>query len=194
MLTINKIIWLLIISSFVLETASGLTSPLFAVFLTNNIAGGTLEVIGFAAAIYWILKSLLQLLVGYYLDKLSGEADDLTALIAGHVIFGITFFLYILAKTPTHIYLIESLAAVGGALLVPSWYGIFIRHIDKYKEDFEWSVNSSLSFGLGTGLAGAIGGIMVTKLGFETTFAVAGTISLISAVISIPLYKYLRTN
>ena len=194
MFTINKIIWILIISNFLLEAAAGFLTPILAIFITSNIAGGTIAVAGFAAAAYWIPKSIFQIPIGYYLDKKAGEKDDLVAIIAGHVIFAISFFLFIFAKTTLHIYLLQGLAAVGGALAVPPWFGMFMRHVDKYREDFEWSINSSMSFGLGMGVAGAIGGVLAKNFGFESVFILGGIFALASAFVTVPLYKHLKEN
>lgn len=193
-LTINRIIVILIASSFFIEAGFGFMAPILAIFITDNIVGGTIAVAGFAAAIYWVVKSILQIPIAYYLDKKAGEYDDLIALIAGNFIFATGLFLYLLASTTLHLYLIQTLLAVGGALAVPSWYGMFIRHIDRQKEDLEWSINSSLSFGLGTGIAGAIGGLVANSFGFNSVFILAGIFSIVSALVLIPLYKYLKVT
>ena len=180
------------ISSFVFEVAAGFLTPILAVFITGNVTGGTVAVAGFAVAIYWIVKAILQIPVGYYLDKKAGETDDVIALVIGHFIFAAGFFLYLIVQTPLHIYLVQALLAVGGALAVPPWFGMFMRHVDKYREDFEWSVQSSLSFGLCGGIASAVGGIIAHKFGFDMVFIVSGIFSIVSSLILIPLYTYLK--
>ena len=92
MFTINKIIWILIFSNFLLEAAAGFLAPILAVFITGSIVGGTISVAGFAAAAYWIPKSIFQIPIGYYLDKKAGEKDDLLLLPLRK--FYHTFFLF----------------------------------------------------------------------------------------------------
>lgn len=169
----NVIIQALIFSSFIFEAGFGLIVPIFAVFITDQIVGGSVAVAGYAAGVYWILKAILQIPVAKFLDAHDGEIDDFWALCAGHVLMGLAVFLYIYARTPIHIYLLQALLSLGGALAVPSWYAMFLRHVDRRKEGFEWSVNSSLSYGLGTGGAGALGGFLASRYGFNFIFITA---------------------
>ena len=48
---INQIILIIIIAEFVLVTAFGLLSPIFAIFVTEQIKDGTVKVVGFAIAV-----------------------------------------------------------------------------------------------------------------------------------------------
>ncbi|PIP17793.1 MAG: hypothetical protein COX43_02310, partial [Parcubacteria group bacterium CG23_combo_of_CG06-09_8_20_14_all_35_9] len=59
MLKINKVVKILIFSDVALVSGFGFVSPIFAIFLSENIQGGGVEVAGFAAAIFWIVKSLV---------------------------------------------------------------------------------------------------------------------------------------
>ena len=101
-------------------------------------------------------------------------------------------FLYLLVETPLHIYGVQFILAIGGAMAIPAWYAMFSRHIDKLKEAFEWSLNSSITFGLGVGVASAIGGLIAEAFGFQAIFILAGTVGIISAIILIPVYRYLQ--
>jgi len=80
-------------------SAFGLLSPLFAIFVTKQIVGGTATVVGFATAVYFIAKSLVQIPIGRFIDKHSGEKDDFLVLIIGHLSLAVVPFLYLLADT-----------------------------------------------------------------------------------------------
>ncbi len=188
----NLILRSLILASFMFESGFGLFGPVFAIFVTEQIAGGNVAVVGYAAGVYWILKSLLQIPVGRFLDKKRGELDDFWALFVGHFLMGLVVFLYIFARAPIHIYGLHVLLAVGGALTVPSWYAMFMRHVDKNREGFEWSINSSLSFGLGTGGAGAVGGFLVKTYGFPPVFAAGAVLVWLSLILLLALRRELQ--
>ncbi|RJQ14226.1 MFS transporter [Candidatus Parcubacteria bacterium] len=188
----NRVIWILIVSSFLINSGFGFIHPIFAVFVIQNIAGGTLAIVGIATAVFWIIKAIIQIPVARFLDKTPGETDDAMALVVGHLLVGIAAFLYLLAKTPSHVFLIELLFAAGAGISVPAHYGIFTRHIDHFKESFEWSINSSLSLGLGTGVAGAIGGIIANAYGFNSVFIAAGIFAIASGIVIIPLLNHLK--
>lgn len=190
--SINKVIKILIFSDFVLNSAWGLLGPIFAIFIVQKIAlGSTTEgakIAGFASLTYWIVKSILQIPIGRYLDEDHGEKDDLWFMVLGTFLAGFVPFGYLIASQPWHIYIFQVLYAIGMAMVIPSWSAIFTRHIDKGKEAFEWSMRST-SLGFGVGITGAIGGIIVAIFGFKIIFILVGTFTIISACLLLLIYK-----
>lgn len=173
--------------------ALGLITPFFAVFITNQIQGGSIEVIGFAAGIYAILKSLLQIPIGKFLDKTKGEKDDFCFLILGYLIVALVPIGYIFSFLPWHIYILQAIYAVGMAMAYPSWFAIFTRHIDKGREAFEWSIWST-NIDLGVGVAGITGGILVTKFNFNFVFILASALACISVLSLFIIKKYILSK
>jgi len=178
---VNRIVKYLILSDLFFWTGWGLINPIFAIFIVQKIAGGSAFVAGMAAAIYWILKSALRVPVGVFLDKCPGEKDDYFFLVVGLSISATVSFGFIFATQPWHIYLLQSVYAVGMALTLSGWQAIFTRHIDKGREATEWALDA-MGLGFGTGIAGAIGGWVVTSFGFEVLFAGVGLLGIISVI------------
>ena len=178
--SINKIIKVLIISDVSLLTGLGFTAPIFAIFLTDNIQGGSIEVAGFAAAVYWIVESLVIIPFGKYLDKNHGEKDDLYFVIIGNLLAAFAVFGYIFSKFPWHIYFLQAVYAIGMGMNIPGYTAIFTRHIDKGKEAYDWSVRAAL-IGVGTGVAGGLGGIIANNFGFNVLFTGVAIFILASA-------------
>ncbi len=166
---INKVIRILIFSDFVLMAGWGLIIPILAIFIVDKIQGGDVRVVGIAIGIYWILKSLIQIPIGRYLDKTSGEKDDYYFLIFGTGLASLTPIGFIFATLPWHMYALQGIHALGMAMAIPSWGGIFTRHIDKGKEAMTWGIESS-ALGIGIGVAGIIGGIVAKNFGFTPLF------------------------
>lgn len=193
MFKFNKIIWILISSDIMFNGAAGILSPVFAIFLVQSIDNGSARLAGSAVALYWLVKSTLRIPIAYYLDKNQGEWDDFYSLVIGFFIWSITHFLYIFASMPWHIYLIQTLMAVGGAFAFTPWYGFFTRHIDKHHENFEWSISVSLT-GYGMALAGFMGGYLSDSFGFKWVFISTGVISLIGVVLLLLLKKEIIKN
>ena len=162
-------------------SAFGLLSPLFAIFVTKQIVGGTATVVGFATAVYFIAKSLVQIPIGRFIDKHSGEKDDFLVLIIGHLSLAVVPFLYLLARTPFHIYALQAVLGVADALVVPAYLAIFSRHLDKDHEGTEWSVRS-VFVGTAAAIAGASGGVIVDSFGFEALFVSAGILAIFATV------------
>ena len=185
---INKVIKVMIASDVVLLTGFGFISPIFAIFIKENIQGGGVEVAGFAVAIYWGVKSILQIPFGKYLDKVKGERDDLWFVVIGNVLAALAVFGYIFSFLPWHVYLCQGIYSLGMAMNIPGWCAIFTRHIDKGKEAFEWSTRSTF-IGIGAGIAGALGGVIAAKLGFNILFTGVGIFALASAFFPFLIYK-----
>lgn len=190
----NLIIQSLIFANFLFEAGFGLFGPVFAVFITQQISNGDIAVVGYATGLYWILKSIIQVPVGRFLDKIKGERDDFWALFIGQFIMGLVAFLYTFIKTPAQLYILQVLLSVGGALFVPAWYAMFLRHVDKRKEGFEWSINSSLSFGLAGGGAGMLSGFLVKTYGFNFVFVAGAILAWASLLVLLVLRRHLRDH
>jgi MFS family permease len=191
--SINKIIRVLIGADFVFLSALGLITPIFAVFITGQIKGGTVEVVGFAAAIYWIAKSLMEIPIGKILDKIKGERDDVYFLVIGYMVIACVQFGYMLSSLPWHIYVLEGIYAFGTAMAWPAWAAIFTRHIDRGKEGFEWSVEH-VAFSFGTGITGAIGGILAVKFGFNIVFLITGFIAMLGGLLPLFIIKDVKRH
>ncbi|MBM4402301.1 MAG: MFS transporter [Candidatus Cloacimonetes bacterium] len=184
---VNKVVRILTLSDILILSGFGLLSPIFAVFLTEQIQGGNLEVVGFASTIYFLTKSLLQIPVAEYLDQKRGEKDDFCAMLFGSIIISLVPLFYLFAKTPFHIYLAQIFYGIGSALSFPSWMAIFTRHIDKSAECFEWSIYYTAT-DLGGALTAALGGILAQNLGFRPLFFIVFAFSSLGSLLLIEIY------
>lgn len=190
---INKVIKILILSDIALVGGIGFMAPIFAIFLTEKIQGGDIAVVGYAAAIYWIVKSLVIIPFGKYLDKNHGEKDDIWFVIVGNILAALSVFGYLFSHYPWHIYLCQIVFAIGMGMNIPGYTAIFTRHIDKGKEAFDWSVHSAL-IGFGSGIAGGLGGIIVNYFGFYVLFVGVTIFILISALFPLLIRKELSAK
>jgi MFS family permease len=180
--SINKVIKILVFSDLVLLFAWGLITPILAIFIVQSIQGGNAQVAGLAIGIYWLSKSLLQIPIAHFLDKKAGEKDDYYALIFGTLLASFVPLGFIFATLPWHIYLLQFIHALGMAFAIPSWAGIFTRHIEKGREAFCWSLDSS-ALGIGAGVAGIVGGTIAKTFGFLPLFLGVAILGIISALL-----------
>ena len=188
---ISHTIRTLITSDFLFNSGYTLFGPVFAIFITRQISGGTVETVGFAAAITQIVKSVLQIPVARYLDRNHGEYDDFYSMVTGSFLTASVPFLYLAANVPAHLYAIQVVAGIGLALAVPPWYAIFTRHIDKMKENVEWSLES-IAIGISGAGAAALSGILVSRFGFPSVFLIGGCFAVTGAFLQIRIYRDLR--
>ncbi len=177
----NLIIKILILSDFIIWSVSNLTAPIFAIFVVDYIDGATIGTAGVAAALYLIFKSIFEIPVGIFLDKIKGEKDDLYTAVIGSVVAASVFAFYPLINSIWQLYLLQIILGISAAVSYPGWYGIFTRHIDKKKEAFEWSVYD-VALGIGMGLTAMVGAYLVDQFGFDIVFYITSGFMLIGAL------------
>jgi len=180
MIGLNKVIRTLITSDFLLQSGWGLIGPIFAIFLTKQIQGGSVEMVGFVAATYWLIKSIVQPFIAHFLDVMKGERDDFNFLVRGLYIANLIPLGYIFSTQPWHIFTLEFIRGLSMACVVPSWSAIFTRHIDRGWEAFSWSIEST-AIGFAAGFAAAFGGMIASILGFKALFVLVSMFGLISS-------------
>jgi MFS family permease len=179
---INRVIAVLIYGDFLFLSAGGFITPIYALFLTQEIAGGTVAVVGFATTIFWLVKSLVQFPVSWLADEVKGERDDFSMMILGSTVASVVPLLYYLFATEVwHIYALEVLNGIGFAMAVPTYLAIFTRHIDKQKESLEWTLHSN-AVGLGFAATAALGGLLAELYGLRIIFLLVSAVMFLGTV------------
>ncbi len=168
---INSVIRFLTISDILIVGGFGLVLPIFAVYITESIKGGTVEVIGIAMTIYLLTKSLGQIPIASIIDKIKGENDDFWAMFVGSIFYALIPLAYIFIKTPVELYVVQFFYGLAAAFVFPSWMAIFTRHIDKEHEGVEWGVYQAM-VDLGSAVAASLGGLIAYRFGFDMLFII----------------------
>ena len=177
---VNRVIRNFIIADLVLLSGWGLIDPIFAVFIKEKIEGATIVTIGVAAAVYWLVKSALQMPIAITLDKIKGEKDEYMVLILGLALSGLAGFGFVLIDQIWQLYVVRVIQAFAFALYIPAWYSIFSRHLDKEHRSFEFALDSTM-VGVAAGITGLFSGILVNYFGFVIVFILASIASLLAA-------------
>jgi MFS family permease len=181
---VGRIVKYFVLCDLALLAGWGLIEPVFSIFIIQRVVGATLITVGGSAAIYWLLKSILQLPLANYLDRTPGEKDDFNALILGLFIASFSATLFASVTQIWQLYVVQIFHAVGFALYASAWPAIFSRHLDKDRVSFDWALDSTAA-GISAGVSGFLGGVIASWLGFNAVFILAGLFSALSAVILI---------
>ncbi len=187
----NKIIRTLIASDIIILSSFALINPIFAVFVTSQIKGGTLVAVGFATTIFLLVKSVLQVPIAQAVDKTVGETDDFVAVFLGSLVVSSVPFAYIFVNSVAALYLVEAFHGFGAALVYPAWNAIFTRHVDSDRVGVEWGTYSTL-VGLGAATSAALGGMLAQSLGFSVVFSVVGILSILGSGLLLYFFDDLR--
>jgi len=182
----SKTLWYLLVIDIIIGTGFGLIAPIFAIFLKDNLVGGSIISAGIASAIFLITKCIVQLPFSKYIDK---QEKKIKWLLIGTIIISIAPIIYIFANHIYWIYVSELIYGIGAGIEYPVWMSIWTRNLDKRREAFQWSVYStSVSFAVG--IAGLVGAIFASVIGFTFTFMILELFCLVSIVGIYKLYLF----
>jgi len=181
----------LILSDVVLISAKGLLGPVFALFIENYIVGANAMVVGVAATIFLLSKSLLQIPFAHLMDKIKGERDDFFMMAVGTFVSAVIPLAFLFIHTPFQLYFVQFLLGLAAAMAFPSFMAIFTRHIGKEREGVEWGIYFTL-VDFGSALTAAVGGVLAVTIGFPVLIVGLTIIGIAGTFLLFPVRKHLR--
>jgi predicted MFS family arabinose efflux permease len=183
----NRSTLLLIVSDIFVLTGFGLVQPILAIFIKDDLVGGTIFAAGLASMMFIITKSVVQMPLSKVVDR-HQRSFRRRILIIGTFVLSVVPFIYIIADHVNYIYIAQVVEGVGSGLAYPAWVGIWSRSSDINHRSFDWSLYSTLT-GIGTGLAALTGAGIAQFFGFTYAFLVVGAMSLFGCIILFKLDK-----
>jgi len=171
----NKILKILVLSDIFLLTGFGFVSPILAVFIKDDLVGGTLFAAGLASAIFMITHSILQIIF----SSIFNPKDRWWMILLGTGIIAIVPFCYLFSTNIWHIYIVQFFYGVGAGFAYPTWASFFTSNLDRGKRGFQWSLYSS-SVGIGTAIAASTGAFIAERFGFNVVFIFTGLFTILS--------------
>jgi MFS family permease len=185
---INLVTRILVLSDFFLFFSTGLLSPIYAVFVLDKIHGSSLQIIGFATAIYWSSRVISVIPLSHLMDKIKGEKDEYYFMLFGTILISSTPLGLIFATQPWHIYLIQVINGIAFSMIIPAWRVIFTKNLNHDCVSYEWSLDD-VGTGIATAIAAAAGALIAQKFGFDALFIFIFVIGLASALVLLLIYK-----
>ena len=180
----NKKLLLLILSDVLILSSFGLLAPIFAIFITNNLEGGSIVAAGMATTIFLVVKSVIQLpLSRYFIDK---EKHKTKSLLLGTLLIITVPFIYFFAKTVNTIFIAQAVYGLGAALAYPSWFSLFTTYIDGKHRGFEYTLWGT-GVGVGSAIAAVSGAKIAEMLGFRFLFFFVGVVAFLGFLLLIVL-------
>ena len=170
----NKKLLLLILSDILILSSFGLIGPIFAIFIIENLEGGSVVAAGLSTTIFLVVKSVVQMpLSRYFIDK---EKHKTRSLLLGTLLIISVPFIYFSAKHVNTIFIAQAIYGLGAALAYPAWFSLFTTYIDSKHKGFEYTLWST-GVGAGTALAAFLGANLADALGFKKLFFVVGFVA-----------------
>lgn len=179
----NRTLKILMLSDIFVLTGFGLFDPILAIFVKEELAGGTIFAAGLASTIFFITKSIIQLPFSRYVDT---HDEKVKWLFLGTLLLAVVPFIFIVAKDIKLIYLAQFIRGVGTGLAFPTWLGIWSVNLDKKHESFEWSLYATLT-GIGIAVTASAGAAIAQFVGYKFTFLLTGLLSVIGCLLLLAL-------
>jgi len=180
----NRTLKLLVLSDIFVLTGFGLVAPIMAIFIKDDLVGGSIFTAGVASTIFLIVRCGLQPIFSHY----AKPGHRFSMLVGGTFLIAVVPFIFAFSKHITYIYVAQIIRGIGAGLSYPAWFSLFASNLDKGRQGFEWSVYSSL-VGLGTAVSSYLGAILATEIGFQAVFFIMGGFALIGGLILLKLEK-----
>lgn len=189
---VNRIIRTLILSDLFLLSGLGLFSPIFAVFVLENV-DHNLQVVGASVSVYWIMRVVTVIPMSALMDKLDGDRDEYAFMILGTFLISSLPLGYLLASHAWHVYLLQAINGFAHAIAVPAWRVIFTRNIDAGAVGYEWSL-SDASVGVATAASALVGTFIVSAFGFHALFFLMFAFGLVATGLLLSIYRHRRSS
>lgn len=185
----HSVVRILMFTNILSLTGWAFISPIFAIYVVQNVKGGSIKAVGICYFIYWVVKGSLQIFISDYLDRVEGEADDYFTLILGQFLNMLVPIALLFSKNVSELYLIYFIYGIADALYGPPWNAIFTRYINPKRVSFEWTLNST-GFNFGSAVAILIGSSLALIFGFPLIFFFVALSQGISLVFLLSMRKY----
>lgn len=169
----NQKIWLLIISDILILSSFGLIAPILAIFIKDNLVGGSLVTAALATTIFLIVKSSVQLPLSKYIDK---DYHKTKLLVAGTFLIVTVPFIYLFSKSIYMIFFAQTVYGLGAAMAYPTWFSLFTIYMDKKHRGFEYTIYTTC-VGIGTAIAAILGAKVADLFGFNLLFVFVGIVA-----------------
>ena len=172
---------ILLIASSLWFFGEGLFTPLFAVF-SEKIGGDILD-LTWALSLYLVLTGILYILFG---KLLRNSKHKEVALIIGYLLNTIFTFCYILIENSTQLLFLQVGLAIAEALSTPIWDSLFAKHLEKSDDSLFWGIAGGHSQ-LISGIAIAVGGLVIYYFSFNLLFIIMGCLQLTATIVQTAL-------
>lgn len=186
---INPLIRVYILAETILFSAYNAVIPIFAVFVTNNISGGSVEIAASSYSTYLIFRVLFEIVSGMKIAKVSDRYKILVTML-GITIVSISYIGFALSTTIWTIFIFFAVMGIGLGIASPAKNSLFSTHLDKHRETTEWAMLDAAVF-TGMALSASLGGFIAMRYGFPLLFYVVAILTILSLI---PYFAYLSSS
>ena len=172
----NKSLKVLFLTNGIFVFAGSLLGPLYAVFVEN------FNTSVFSISLTWAVYLFSVFVFTFLISKIGDNIKEKEyLLIIGYFIRAFVWIMFVFVTNINQIMLLQIAIGLGEALGGPSFDAIFAEHLNKgehIEEYSDWKIISNALTAIGT----LIGGIVVTKFGFNFLFICMSLFAFMSGI------------
>lgn len=171
----NKAIRVMLVTNALILIAGAMLGPIYALYVEK--VGGDLLDASLAGCVFALAAGITVLLCGKYSDRVPQKRYIVAG---GYGIMGLGFLLYTQVDSVIFLLMVQMLIGLGEALYNPPFDAIYSEHLDEGQYSTEWGAWEAMKY-FTTALGAILGGVIVTKFGFNPLFIIMATLCFISA-------------
>lgn len=184
MQTANNTARILLFSSMVWYFAEGMIVPFFGI-LAQSVGGDILD-ISWVWATYMVIAGIFTIIVGKISDERISKEK---LLVVGYALNAIFTFGYLLVSSTWHLFFVQAGLGIASALATPTWNALYANHNDRRSSGMLWGLADGQEQ-IVTGIATAVGGLIIAHLSFTALFVLMGIIQTLAALYQAQLLFY----
>lgn len=169
-----------IISEMFLWSAWNFVLPLFSVFVTQEVRGGSIQLAASGFSIYLISRIIFELSCGIFFSKKS-DRKKIIVLIFGIILISASYYGFGIAQNVFQVFMFYIVFGAGMGIAAPVKSALFSVHLDKNKEATEWGIADAAS-AFAMALSSALAGFVVVVYSFRVLFFLAAIVNLLSII------------
>lgn len=173
---LNEALQILVFTNAMILLAGAMFGPVNALFVEK--IGGDLLDASFAAAAFSLAAGLTTIISGKYSDRIKNSS---LLIVIGYSVMTVGFLLHVFVASVWTLLIAQLIIGFGEAIYSPAFNAVYSRHIEKKKEASQWSIWEA-TYHLSVAVGAVIGGVIVTKLGFNALFIIMTFLSAASAI------------
>jgi hypothetical protein len=178
----NKILKTLLFADSFSIFAVGMFGPIYAIFVEN--IGGDILAAGGAYAAFAMASGILLFLISKWEDHVKHKEK---LVVIGYGLGSVGIIGYLFISAPTHLFIVQIILGIAGAIGSPAYDAIYSRFLDRGKFASEWGLYESMEY-IVTAIAALTGAFIASIFGFQYLFIAMFFFSLIGLFISIRLF------
>lgn len=173
----NRVIRLLLWLDGFFFFSVGLLGPIYAIFV-EQIGGDILDA-GITFAVYSVGIGVFAWLVSRLEDRIKYQS---TFLLIGYAIRALGIAGYLFVNSPTQLFLVQAVLAVGIALNSPVYDALFSRNVDQDKSARQWGDWEAMQY-ISTGVSALVGAWIADFFGFRVLLITMFAIAMLSPIV-----------